>query len=62
MPPSTTTRVVDRLEQAGYLRRVAAPNDRRKVLWKRTRPRWTTCDSDTPPWPATSTPTVRDSP
>ncbi|MGO4613864.1 MarR family winged helix-turn-helix transcriptional regulator [Nocardia sp. 2YAB30] len=31
LPPSTTTRVVDRLEQAGYLRRVASPHDRRKV-------------------------------
>lgn len=27
-----TTRLVDRLEQAGYVRRVAAPDDRRKVI------------------------------
>ncbi len=27
-----TTRLVDRLEQAGYVRRAAAPDDRRKVM------------------------------
>ena len=31
LPTSTVTRVVDRLERAGYLRRVDDPNDRRKV-------------------------------
>ncbi|WP_233358898.1 MarR family winged helix-turn-helix transcriptional regulator [Thermomonospora amylolytica] len=27
-----TTRLIDRLEQAGYVRRVPSPNDRRKVI------------------------------
>jgi DNA-binding MarR family transcriptional regulator len=31
LPTSTVTRVVDRLEHAGYLRRVADPRDRRRV-------------------------------
>ena len=32
LPTSTTTRVIDRLEQAGFVRRVADPADRRKVV------------------------------
>lgn len=32
LPSSSTTRVVDRLAEAGYVRRVADPGDRRKVL------------------------------
>jgi DNA-binding MarR family transcriptional regulator len=31
LPSSSTTRVLDRLEQAGYVRRVADPADRRTV-------------------------------
>lgn len=31
LPTSTVTRVVDRLERAGYIRRVDDPHDRRKV-------------------------------
>lgn len=31
LPTSTVTRVVDRLERAGYIRRVDDPRDRRKV-------------------------------
>ncbi len=31
-PTTTTTRVVDRLERAGYLRRRSDPEDRRKVI------------------------------
>ncbi|ETA71102.1 transcriptional regulator [Actinospica robiniae DSM 44927] len=31
LPASTTTRVLDRLEQAGYVVRSAVPGDRRKV-------------------------------
>lgn len=33
---STLTSMLDRLEAGGYLRRVPAPNDRRKILIKRT--------------------------
>lgn len=32
LPTSTTTRVLDRLEKAGFLRRGADPTDRRKVV------------------------------
>jgi|SRR5690625_203486 len=31
LPNSTVTRVLDRLEKAGYLRRIHDPNDRRRV-------------------------------
>ena len=31
LPTSTVTRVIDRLERAGYIRRVDDPRDRRKV-------------------------------
>ncbi|MGP6175124.1 MarR family winged helix-turn-helix transcriptional regulator [Corynebacterium sp. A21] len=32
MPASTVTKLVDRLEAAGYLRRTADPNDRRRTI------------------------------
>lgn len=32
LPTSTTTRVIDRLEKAGYVRRASDPADRRRVL------------------------------
>ncbi len=31
LPTSTVTRVIDRLERGGYLRRVADPSDRRRI-------------------------------
>ncbi|MFI6214529.1 MarR family winged helix-turn-helix transcriptional regulator [Nocardia brasiliensis] len=39
LPSSTTTRVLDRLENAGYLRRVPDPEDRRRIVLELDRDR-----------------------